>query len=94
MTSATFETARFAVLKQLRSEWGSTPGTPIALISGYQDDEYWHVIAGASEYLLGGDKDFSLFDSPVWLVRKSTGEVTKASVLEDSDRLAAMVPAP
>lgn len=94
MANVLFEAARAAVLRQLRSDWGSTPGTPTTLIAGYQDAEYWQVIAGASEYLLGGDDDFSLLDSPVWLVNKSTGEVVKASALEDGDRLAAMVPAP
>jgi hypothetical protein len=93
MSNVTFKAARETVLAQLKREWGDTGGTPIALRTGYQNDTHWQVVAGAREYLVGNDDDFALFDAPVWLVDKATGEITKASVIEDDGHLAEMVPA-
>lgn len=88
----TFKEARSLVLAELKRQWGDTPGTPVTLRHGFEDDKYWNVVAGPREFLIGRDDTYALFDAPVWLVDKKTGKITQASVIEDDGTIGKMTP--
>lgn len=90
--AVTFEEARRIVFGALRPEWKRSQGTLVTLPAGYEDDTHWHVIAGARQWLVDRDDNFSIMDAPVLLVNKKTGTVERLSVLEDADRLRRMTP--
>jgi hypothetical protein len=88
--AVTFQDARTIVYNEARKTWAAKNGSLITLRRGYQDDTHWQVIAGAREYLVGGDDNYTVLDAAAWLVDKATGKITKLSVLEDADRLGNM----
>lgn len=89
----TFQQAREAVARHIVPRWpGPEAGHPFVADWGSEDGTHWEVIAGAKEYLAGGDESFVMLDWPVFLVDKVTGDVEEAVFLEVLDRLGRMEP--
>lgn len=88
----TFREARQIVEDALRPEWPADGGTLVTLDHGWQDDQSWHVVAGAREALVDGDRDYQVMDQPAYLVDKATGRLDELAMIESLDRLDAMTP--
>lgn len=88
----TFEEARAIVAAQLAEVWRPEDGTLYVAADGFEDADYWHVVAGAREALIDGDADLVRLDAPAYLVDKSTGEIVLLDVIANFDRLGAMRP--
>lgn len=86
----TFEQARAIALAAIGPDWRPENGTLIVSAEGFEDEHYWQVIAGPSEWLNDRDMDFELFDVPALLVHKETGRLTRLSMIENLDRLGKM----
>lgn len=78
--------------RRARRWWPQDAGTLVVLPDGYEDDQAWHVVVGAREWLVDQDPDYVLLDAPAWLVSKSTGRLELATVVEVLDRLERMRP--
>lgn len=87
-----FSEARQAVLDDIGTEWPTELGTLYVAPGGTEDDQFFQVYVGTEEYLLGGDPAYALMDGSVWLVDKTTGEVTQHAYISDMDRFDAMAP--
>lgn len=72
----TFEDARQAVQDAMLPAWDG-PGTFHIALNGYEDATSYLVVAGAEEWLVGGNPDFAVVGDPVLLVDKSTGAITE-----------------
>lgn len=88
--AVTFEDARAVVDRALRPSWPAELGELHVAADGFEDATSWHVIAGAREYLEGGDDGYVLLDWPALLVDKLTGGVERAVVIDNLERLGAM----
>jgi hypothetical protein len=89
----TFEQAREIVRSAYEPHWKPEMGELVTLPIGYEDEIHWWVVVGAREALVDGDNDFQMFDLPVSLVKKETGELELVPFLDgDLDKLDAMTP--
>jgi hypothetical protein len=88
----TFEQARKAVKTVNEPAWEDQDmkGTYMVAPYGKEDDQFFLVIDGAEEAMVGNDPDFIVMDQPAMLVDKETGQVFEAVFLEVADRIQAM----
>ena len=84
-----FEEARSVVDRAVRP-WPAELGELYVAPDGFEDERSWQVIAGAREYLVGGDVGYALLDWPALLVDKVTGRLERVVVIESFERLGAM----
>lgn len=88
--AVTFDQAKSIALDAITPDWNRANGTLVVKDTGFEDDKYWQVVAGASEWLNDNDPDFEPFDVPALLVNKETGTLVWLSVIENLERLGRM----
>jgi len=77
MTS--FDEARQIVIKELGDSSLFVPEW------GYENDQWWSVMAGDKRFLAGLDDAYMSFDDRLLVVNKETGEFQERSVVKDFD---------
>jgi hypothetical protein len=92
MAVVTFEQARAVVDREFRPDWPARLGTFMVAEYGREDDDDYFVVAGAREYLVGGDSDYVLMDWPALFVSKATGALATVPVISVFRRLDRMRP--
>ncbi|AYD81500.1 immunity protein [Arthrobacter phage KBurrousTX] len=93
--TTTFEEARAIVLDQNREGWEEDhEGTFTVAAYGWEDEDAFLVVQGASEWLVDGDESYSVMDAPAVFVSKESGTILEADYLAVLDRIAAMTPVP
>lgn len=88
--AVSFDEARKIVEDEIRPEWTPDYGTLVTLNTGWEDDSFWRVTAGAKEYLVDGNTDYVILDAWIYLVSKRTGKITKLHVIDNLKRLDGM----
>jgi hypothetical protein len=73
----TFEEARQIVIKSLNDSSLYVPEW------GYENDEWWNVMAGDKRWLADGDETYLPIDDTLRVVNKTTGEFQIRSIVED-----------
>lgn len=86
----TFTEARQLVYELFAPHWKPEMGELITLPRGYENATHYQVVVGARE--AEDDPDFSLFDGPIPLVDKETGEIQVTDFLSSLELLEAMTP--
>jgi hypothetical protein len=88
----TFADARAVVAAKYLAEQDGSPLEPWVSEDGFENADYWQVVAGPKLWLVDGLDSFQPIDDIVRLVDKKTGEYLEVHALTTLNELATFTP--
>jgi hypothetical protein len=71
----TFDEARTITIAKYYTEWEDLAVEPFVAEFGYENPDYWLMVVGPRDWIVGGDKNARIIDDAIYMVSKTTGEL-------------------